>query len=76
MSMNLYRQFLDLLPRQPTMAGEITHVQGDGKAVISLPGGGYLLAYAGEYQVGNKVFVKDGQIQALAPDLPVLDITV
>lgn len=76
MNTNLYRQFLELLPKQPTLAGEITAIQGDGRAVILLPGGGYILAPAEGRQVGEKVFVKDGVITGQAPDLPIMDIAV
>ena len=71
---NLYKQFLDLMPDRALQVGDVTAIT-DGLAVVQLPGGGQLRA-RGEATVGQRVFVRDGVIEGLAPNLPVVSIEV
>ena len=64
---NIYRQFLDLLPKRPLHIGEVTAVDA-GVATITLPGGGVIQA-RGHATVGQRVFVRDGVIEGPAPAL-------
>lgn len=64
---NIYRQFLDLLPKRPLQSGEVTAVDA-GVATIMLPGGGVIQA-RGQATVGQRVFVRDGVIEGPAPAL-------
>lgn len=71
---NLYQQFRALLPHAPLQVGTVTAV-APGAVIVRLPGGGRLSA-RGEAAVGQNVFVRDGVIEGLAPNLPleVIDI--
>ena len=64
---NLYEQFRQLLPDPPLQAGVVTEV-GSGVVTVQLPGGGVLRA-RGSAAVGQRVFVRDGVVQAIAPSL-------
>lgn len=64
---NLQKQFLALLPERPLLVGDVLGI-ADGLAVVQLPGGGILHA-RGEATVGQRVFIRDGTIEGLAPTL-------
>ena len=64
---NLYEQFRQLLPDPPLQTGIVTEV-GSGVVTVQLPGGGILRA-RGSADVGQRVFVCDGVVQAIAPSL-------
>ncbi len=64
---NAYREFMALMPDQPLEVGEITSIAG-GVALITLPGGGVVQAL-GEGTVGQRVFVRAGAIEGIAPSL-------
>lgn len=64
---NAYREFLALMPDQPLEVGEITSIAG-GVATITLPGGGVIQA-RGDGTAGQRVFVRDGVIEGVAPTL-------
>jgi hypothetical protein len=64
---NLYQQFRSLLPDPPLQVGTIIAVNG-GVATVQMPGDGLLKA-RGTALVGQKVFVRDGVIEAIAPNL-------
>ena len=64
---NIYRQFLDLLPKRPLQIGEVAAVDA-GVATITLPGGGVIQA-RGQATVGQRVFVRGGVIEGPAPSL-------
>lgn len=68
--MNLFRQFLDLLPSSPLLVGTVTAVQaGAGTVTVTFDGGGSARV-AGSASAGSRVFVQDGRIQGAAPSLP------
>lgn len=64
---NLYQQFRALLPDPPLQVGTVIEVTG-GVVTVQLPGGGLLKA-RGNAQVGQKVFVRDAVVEAIAPNL-------
>ena len=64
---NLYQQFRSLLPDPPLQVGTVIATNG-GVATVQMPGGGLLKA-RGTALVGQKVFVRDGVIEAVAPNL-------
>ena len=66
--MNLFKQFLDLIPPRPLEVGTVQSIISSGIANVELPGGGVLQA-RGEAMVGQRVFVRDGVIEGLAPEL-------
>ena len=65
---NVYEQFRQLLPDAPLQAGTVTEV-GAGVVIVQLPGGGVVKA-RGAAALGQKVFVRDGTVEAVAPSLP------
>jgi hypothetical protein len=71
---NLFRQFLDLIPDPALQVGTVQSV-GNGVATLQMPGGGLLKA-RGDATVGQRVFVRGGAIEGLAPTLPVEVIEV
>jgi hypothetical protein len=64
---NLYSEFRALIPEAPLQVGTVTQVTG-GVVTVQLPGGGLLKA-RGSAGVGQKVFVRDAVIEAIAPNL-------
>jgi hypothetical protein len=60
-----------LIPEAPLQVGTVAQVTG-GVVTVQLPGGGLLKARAnvGSAGVGQKVFVRDAVIEAIAPNLP------
>ena len=64
---NLYRAFMDLQPARPLEVGDVMAV-GAGVVTVTLPGGGVLQA-RGEATVGQRVFVRDGVVEGVAPTL-------
>lgn len=66
---NLFKAFLDLLPDRPLLVGTVLSV-ANSIARVELPGGGMVQA-RGQATAGQRVFVRDGQIEGLAPGLPV-----
>lgn len=69
--MNLFKQFLDLLPPRPLEVGTV-HSIHNGIATVQLPGGGVLQA-RGEAAQGQRVFVRDGLIEGPAPELDYIE---
>ena len=59
-----------MIPEAPLQIGTVTQVTG-GVVTLQLPGGGLLKARAnvGSAAVGQKVFVRDAVIEAIAPNL-------
>ena len=64
---NVYEQFRQLLPVAPLQVGVVTEV-GAGVVTVQLPGGGTARA-RGSAAVGDRVFVRDGVLEAVAPNL-------
>jgi hypothetical protein len=64
---NLYSEFRALIPEAPLQVGTVMQVTG-GVVTLQLPGGGLLKA-RGSAGVGQKVFVRDAVIEAIAPNL-------
>jgi hypothetical protein len=71
---NLYEQFRQLLPDPPLQVGMVIDV-GVGVVTVELPGGGRVRA-RGHAAIGQPVFVRDGVVEALAPNLPIEVIEV
>lgn len=69
--MNLFKEFLSLLPPRPLEVGTVQSIQGS-VATIELPGGGVLQA-RGDAAAGQRVFVRDGVIEGPAPELTYIE---
>ena len=74
---NLFAQFRELLPKTALQVGEITAIE-PGSVLVTLPGSGSIRARSalGSVTVGQKVFVRDGVVESLAPSLPIEVIDV
>ncbi|MBF9267009.1 hypothetical protein I4I83_23635 [Acidovorax cattleyae] len=68
---NPYRAFLALIPAEPLMVGEVLAAAGD-VVTVQIIGGGQLQA-RGEATVGQRVFVRGGAIEGVAPSLPYVE---
>ncbi len=66
--LNPYRQLVALLPEPPLLVGTVESITDTG-AVIILPDGGRLTV-RGDTTTGQKVFIRNGIIEGIAPDLP------
>ena len=75
MELNLYRELLNLLPGDPLVSGEVTVQHADGTVTVELPGGGEVRA-RGVFAAGDRVFVRAGVVEGLAPDLPFAEIEI
>jgi len=64
---NIYQQFKKLLPDPPLQAGTVIET-GSGVVTVRLPGGGLLKA-RGSADIGQNVFVRDGVVEAIDPNL-------
>ena len=64
---NVYEQFRQLLPDAPLQVGTVIEV-GTGVVTVQLPGGG-VTRVRGSAALGQKVFVRDAVLEAIAPDL-------
>jgi len=64
---NVYEQFRQLLPDAPLQVGTVTEI-GTGVITVQLPGGGVVRA-RGSAALGQKAFVRDGVLEAIAPYL-------
>ena len=71
---NVYEQFLQLLPDAPLQVGVVTEV-GAGVVTVQLPGGGTVRA-RGSAAVGDRVFVRDRVLEAIAPNLALAIIEI
>ena len=71
---NVYQAFLALLPARPLQVGTVLSVAA-GIATVELPGGGRLQA-RGQATADQRVFVRDGVIEGVAPNLPLEVIEV
>lgn len=72
---NVYRALLDLLPVDVLQVGTVTAVNADDTRTVQLPGGGEIRA-RGAAALNDRVFVRAGLIEGLAPALTVLTIDV
>lgn len=69
MSINAFRQLMDLLPAEPLLSGEVVVQHADGTVTVEMPGGGQVRV-RGVYTAGARVFVRGGVVEDLAPTLP------
>jgi hypothetical protein len=65
---NVYEQFKQLLSEPPLQIGTVSEI-ATGVVTVQLPGGGTVKA-RGNANLGAHVFVRDGVLEAVAPNLP------
>jgi hypothetical protein len=74
--MNLYGEFLALVPAAPLLIGEVADAYPNGTARVLIVGGSEVLVRGSGYAVGARVFVRGGAIEGVAPALPVVTAEV
>lgn len=74
MTTNLWRRLKDLLPGDPLLIGDVVAVDTYSASVM-LPDGS-LVTVRGDAQIGQKVFIRAGVIEGMAPALPIEVIEV
>jgi hypothetical protein len=75
MQTNLYRALIDLLPQPTLQVATVTATHADGTVTVEYPGGS-TQRVRGDATVGQKVFVREGAVEGVAPSLPVVEIEV
>lgn len=70
---NLWRQFADLLPESPLLIGTVQAMHTDQSLTVVLLDGGQVRV-TGVMAVGQRVFVRAGEVVGPAPTLPIVDI--
>jgi len=73
---NLWAKFARLLPDEPTIIGTITAHNVDGTSTVATLAGGTMRVRGQSVVVGNKAFIRHGEITGEAPDLPAYEVTV
>lgn len=76
MLIDVWKQFNGLLPSQAVTFATVTALNGDGTSTVTTPEGGILRAQGATVAAGLHVYVQDGRIVGVAPDLPAYDLTV
>ena len=71
---NLYAVFKTLIPNAPLLVGTVSEAFTGG-AVVTLQGGG-TLRVRGTATAGQRVLVRDGVIEGVAPSLTLVEIEV
>ena len=71
---NLFRDFANLFPDPQLQVATVAAVSGE-LATVTLPGGG-VLQVRGAATVGQKVFIRNGVIEAEAPSLPLVTLEI
>lgn len=74
--MNLYKSFLELIPRSALLVGEVTTHNADGTSTVELPDSAVMRARGQSVTIGNKAFIEAGEIRGEAPNLPSYDLEV
>ena len=74
--MNLYREFLALLPQDVLLVGRVTSQNADGTSSVSFPDGTQMRPRGQSVPTGSKAFIQAGEIRGQAPELPSYDLEV
>lgn len=74
MQTNLWTTFQKLIPQDVLQIGTVLAVDAtSGTSTIELLGGGILTVRGSDVSVDNRVFVRAGVIEGLAPALPLIE---
>lgn len=78
MPTNLWRDFSGLLPARPRILATVVAHNADGTSSLVTADGHSLRAWGqlSGATIPYNVFVKDGQLEAAAPNLPILQLDV
>lgn len=78
MQIDLWRDFSGLIPQRPRLLGTVTAHNADGTSSLTTADGNSLRAW-GQLEgltPPYNAFVRDGKLEAPAPNLPLLQLTV
>lgn len=75
-STNIFKRFLELLPSDPLLVGDVTGVDGDTATVAFAGGGSIRVRNPQGLDVDSRVFVQGSVITGAAPDLDSFDIEI
>jgi len=78
MQIDLWRNFSGLLPGRRRLLGTVTAHNADGTSSLTTADGNQLRAW-GQIEGASppyNVFVREGKVEAAAPNLPLLQLTV
>jgi hypothetical protein len=71
---NRFQRLKKLFPDAPLLVGDVVQATSYG-ATVELPSGA-LITVRGTATVGQRVFVRDGLIEGVAPALPFFEIEI
>lgn len=76
MSFNPYKLLLELIPKSDLIIGIVQKIS-NGVATINVDGGGIIKARCSDtIKIGDKVFVKDNNVESKAPNTPLSVIEI
>lgn len=73
---NLWALFKGVTEQGAKQLATVIDRQGSNYTVTMQGGGNTIVQSSAAYEIGSKVFVRDGQIVDQAPDLPFVEIEV
>lgn len=77
MQIDLWRDFSGLIPQRPRLLGTVKAHNADGTSSLDTADGNSLRAWGQlEMVPPYNAFVRDGKLEAAAPNLPLLQLTV
>lgn len=74
--MNIWKEFQQLIPGNPLLAGKVLSHNADGTSTVRLPDGALMRARGQSVAVGSSAFVRAGRVEDAAPDLPQVEIEI
>lgn len=72
MATNLFKRFLDLVPKSPLRVGVVTAIDGTSVRIEEMGGGD--VTVRGEAALGERVYFRNGVIEGTAPNLPFVTV--
>lgn len=73
---NLWQLFKNVTEQGAKQLATVIDRQGSNYTVTMQGGGNTVVQSSAAYEIGGKVFIRDGQIVSEAPDLPYVEIEV
>lgn len=73
---NVYNRFQSLLGKSTIDVVEITALNGDGTSNCSTLSGGTVTVKGESVSVGQKAFIREGEIIRQAPNLTVIQVSI
>lgn len=73
---NLWQLFKNVTEQGAKQLATVIDRQGSNYTITMQGGGNTVVQSSAAYEIGGKVFIRDGQIVSEAPDLPYVEIEV